>query len=120
MDYKGVNKKTKQQNLEKKLEKKKLNLLAKKEEKSKWNRTFLTFTSDISSVLNPNENIGHKYYTKGFLFLFSYFILYMPVSCKQPLRWGARCDKKLLNGQKTEKFMVLSCRRDDKNERWRL
>ena len=112
MDYKGVNKKTKQQNLEKKLEKKKLNLLAKK--------TFWTFTSDISSVLNPNENIGHKYYTKGFLFLFSFFILYMPVSCKQPLRWGARCDKKLLNGQKTEKFMVLSCRRDDKNERWRL
>ena len=112
MDYKGVNKKTKQQNLEKKLEKKKLNLLAKK--------TFWTFTSDISSVLNPNENIGHKYYTKGFLFLFSYFILYMPVSCKQPLRRGARCDKKLLNGQKTEKFMVLSCRRDDKNERWRL
>ena len=112
MDYKGVNKKSKQQNLEKKLEKKKLNLLAKK--------TFWTFTSDISSVLNPNENIGHKYYTKGFLFLFSYFILYMPVSCKQPLRRGARCDKKLLNEQKTEKFMVLSCRRDDKNERWRL
>ena len=66
----------------------------------------MNLTSDISSVLNPNENIGHKYY--------------MSVSCKQPLRWGARCDKKLLKGQKTKKFMVLFRRQDDKNERWRL
>ena len=41
----------------------------------KWD--FLTFTSDISSVLTPNENIGHKYYTKGFLFLlfFTYLLV---------------------------------------------
>ena len=71
MDYKGVNKKTNHQNLEKELDKK-LNLLAKKEEKKKWNKTFLTFTSDISSVLTPNENIGNKYYTKGFFFCLFY------------------------------------------------
>ena len=36
----------------------------------------------------------------------------MTVSCKQALRRGTRCDKKLLKGQK-RKLMVLSCRRDD-------